>query len=277
MQPILNKAPIGLFDSGVGGLSVLRAIRPTLPYENILYFGDQAHVPYGRRAKQELIQFSTAIVNYLIKHGAKLIVIACNTASAAALHALREQYPEFPIVGMEPAVKPAVQKSESDIVGVLATPSTFESDLFSSIVERFAQDTTLLTSTCIGLVPEIEAGRANGLEARRILTEALVPMLEQGLDSLVLGCTHYAFAEKTITEIVGPDVAIIDPAPAIAQRIESLLTAGELLNPDRLPGQIRYMTSGDPGEMQTRVRELIGGEADVEGIRWQGLELGPEG
>jgi glutamate racemase len=265
-------APIGAFDSGVGGLSVLRSIRAQLPSEDIIYVADQANVPYGPRGLVEVRRLSEGIARFLTAQGAKLIVIPCHTASAAALHSLREHYPGFPFVGMEPAVKPAVEQSKSGVVGVLATPTTFEGELYASVVERFGQGTTLLQSTCPGLVAEIEAGRANGPEAKRILRQALEPMIAKGLDTVVLGCTHYPFSFNSIREIVGADVRLIDPAPAIARRIESLLGELNALNPGQA-GSTRYLTSGGPQAMKARVAELLAENVDAERVVWENGEL----
>jgi glutamate racemase len=268
-----NTAPIGAFDSGVGGLSVLRAIRDRLPGEHLIYVADQAHVPYGPRGLAEVRRFSEGIVRYLMGQGAKLIVIPCNTASAAALHSLRAHSPSFPFVGMEPAVKPAAEHTETGVVGVLATPTTFEGELYSSVVERFGKGVTILQDACPGLVAEIEAGRANGSEAHRILKNALAPMLAKGLDTVVLGCTHYPFAFDTIRKIVGDDVRLIDPAPAVARRVEQLLDEGGMLNPQASGGETRYLTSGDPEQMQARLQELLGEVAKAESIQWENDRL----
>lgn len=265
--------PIAIFDSGVGGLTVLRAVRALLPGEDILYFGDQANVPYGPRSVDEVRRFSETIIQFLLDQGAKLIVVACNTASAAALQALRASHPGIPFVGMEPALKPAVEHSETGVVGVLATPTTFEGDLYASVVDRFAQDVTLLQSSCPGLVLEIEAGKPKGAEAQRILREALEPMLAQGLDTVVLGCTHYPFAFDTIREIVGPDVRLIDPAPAIARRVAELLEIRGIGNPARSGGGTRFFTSGGAIEVAERIRQLIDEDARVEQVNWVGGEL----
>lgn len=262
-----SKAPIGAFDSGVGGLSVLHALRQELPGEDFIYFADQAHVPYGPRGLAEVRRLSEGVARFLIEQGTKLIVIPCNTASAAALHSLREQYPNFPFVGMEPAVKPAAEQSLSGVVGVLATPTTFDGELYASVVERFAQGVTVLQATCVGLVGEIEAGRANGLQAKRILREALEPMLAQGMDTVVLGCTHYPFSFDSISEIVGSDVRLIDPAPAIARRTAAVLAERGLLS-DAKSGGVRYLTSGDTGAMKARVSELLGETVYVEQALW---------
>jgi glutamate racemase len=268
------REPIGAFDSGVGGFSVLRSIRAQLVAEDIIYLADQANVPYGPRGLVEVRRLSEGVVRFLMGQGAKLIVIPCHTASAAALHSLRGQYPGFPFVGMEPAVKPAVEQSKSGVVGVLATPTTFEGELYASVVERFGQGTMLLQSTCPGLVAEIEAGRANGPEAKRILQQALEPMIAQGLDTIVLGCTHYPFSFDSIREIVGDSVRLIDPAPAIARRIESVLTEIGAKNPG-VQGKTRYLTSGDPLTMKTRIAELLAENVEVERVTWVNGDLKP--
>ena len=267
-QELGNSAPIGAFDSGVGGLSVLGAIRARLPGEDLIYVADQAHVPYGPRGLEEVRHLSEGIVQFLMGQGVKLIVIPCNTASAAALHSLRAQYPDFPFVGMEPAVKPAAERTETGIVGVLATPTTFEGELYSSVVERFGREVTILQATCFGLVGEIEAGRANGPEARRILKGALKPMLAKGLDTVVLGCTHYPFAFATIRYSVGEDVRLIDPAPAIARQVDQLLSDRRLRNPQKDGGTTRYLTSGDPNAMKSRLKELLGEISEIELVKW---------
>lgn len=251
----------------------MRAIRARLPGEDFLYVADQAHVPYGPRGLAEVRRLSEGIVRFLMEQGAELIVIPCNTASAAALHSLRAQYPGFPFVGMEPAVKPAAEHTETGVVGVLATPTTFEGELYASVVERFGGGVTLLQDACPGLVGEIEAGRASGPEARRILRQALVPMLAQGLDTVVLGCTHYPFAFETIRDIVGENVRLIDPAPAIARRVEQLLNEGGLRNPQTDGGTTRYLTTGDPEVMKARLKELLMMEAEVEQIYWSNHKL----
>jgi glutamate racemase len=173
---------------------------------------------------------------------------------------------------MEPAVKPAAENSASGVVGVLATPTTFQGELYASVVERFAKDTTVLQNTVPGLVAEIEAGRANGPEAHRILNEALQPMLAQGIDAVVFGCTHFPFSSETIRAIVGPSVRLIDPAPAIARRVQSLLVEQEISNPAKV-GKVSYLTSGDTVQMRARIKELLGEDANVEGISWRVDEL----
>jgi glutamate racemase len=269
--------PIGVFDSGVGGLSVLRSIRDRLPDEAVVYFGDQAHIPYGPRPLDEVRAFSEEITRFLLGAGAKLVVVACNAASAAALHSLRRDFPQVLFVGMEPAVKPAAETTKTGRVGVLATPATFQGALYASVVERFAGNVTLLQSTCPGLVQQIEAGKLASIETRHILEAALLPMLEQGIDTIVLGCTHYPFIIPLIQEIVGADVRVIDPAPAVAKQVERLLKAGNLLakgnsaEPD--PARYEFMTSGDPKAFKKVIRTLFGETGSVTRVEWNGNRI----
>lgn len=268
MESPKPQPPIGIFDSGVGGLSVLRAIRAQLPNENLLYFADQGHVPYGPRSLEEVRQFSEAITHYLLEHGAKLIVVACNTASAAALHHLRETFPQVPFVGMEPAVKPAAEQTHSGIVGVLATPATFQGELYASVVERFASGVTVLQNTCSGLVEEIERGAVGGEKAHEILETALRPMLGRGLDTVVLGCTHYPFAIPQIEAICGDAVRVIDPAPAVARQVERRLDALHLLKP-QAEGDVQLITSGDVERLKSIIPQLCPQTYPVRGVVWE--------
>ncbi len=226
--PARLKNPIGVFDSGIGGLSVLKEIRKICPHQDLIYFGDQMHVPYGPRSIEQVRQYSTSITHFLLQAGAKLIVIACNTASAAALSFLRTLYPQVPFVGMEPAIKPAAEKTRSGAVAVLATPATFQSQLYTSVVERFAHGVAVYQDTCPGLVNEIEQGNFSGKTTRAILEKALIPLLEKKIDTVVLGCTHYPHVIPLIQEIVGPDVNVIDPAPAVALQTSNLFQKMEL-------------------------------------------------
>ena len=268
--------PIGIFDSGVGGLSVLRSLQTLLPDEPVLYLADQAHVPYGPRPLEEVRQFSEQITRYLLGEGAKLVVVACNTASAAALQHLRQTFPLVPFVGMEPAVKPAAEQTRTGAVGVLATPATFQGALYASVVERFATGVTLLQSTCLGLVGQIESGDLDGPITRGILEEALWPMLAKGIDTVVLGCTHYPFVIPLIEEIAGAGVRVIDPAPAVARQVARLLDEHGLRAPEgSAPGVVRFATTGDVQGMEAALMRLIGEEMQVEGVRWVEGEIKP--
>ena len=261
--------PIGIFDSGVGGLSVLRSLHALLPAEALLYLADQAHVPYGLRPLEEVRQFSEQITRHLMGEGAKLIVVACNTASAAALQHLRLVFPQVPFVGMEPAVKPAAEQTRSGVVGVLATPATFQGALYASVVERFAREVRLLQHTCPRLVEQIEAGNLDGDETRRILREALQPMLVQGIDTIVLGCTHYPFVIPLIQELAGEGVRVIDPAPAVARQVGRLLDQHALRAPaSSIPPAPRLITSGEPARLEALLPRLLGEALPVEAAAW---------
>jgi glutamate racemase len=272
------QAPIGIFDSGVGGLSVLKAIRQQLPREKIIYIADQAHVPYGPRPLEEVRAFSEAITRFLLGEGAKLMVVACNTASAAALIWLRQAFPEIPFVGMEPAVKPAAETTQSGIVGVLATPATFQGALYASVLERFAQGVRIIQDTCPGLVAQIEAGKLAGLESRAILESALKPMLAEGIDTVVLGCTHYPFVIPLIEEIAGSKVRVIDPAPAVARQTGRVLSNSGISNHEAETGldgrsDPIFYTTGQPEQLSQLLPILLGEPGQVSKLVWHESKL----
>ena len=261
--------PIGVFDSGVGGLSVLRAMRALLPAENVIFFGDQGHVPYGPRPLGQVRAFSEGITRFLLDEGVKLIVVACNTASAAALTHLRQTFPDVKFVGMEPAVKPAAETTRTGVVGVLATPATFQGALYASVVERFANGVQLMQDTCPGLVQEIELGNLDGMETRAILESALRPMLDRGIDTVVLGCTHYPFVIPLIEQIVGESVRVIDPAPSVARQVERLLEAAGTRNPSTSRGRVQFYTSGDAAAVKSLLPKLLGESGRVSRLIWE--------
>lgn len=264
----VSKDLIGIFDSGVGGLSVLKEIRRLMPQASLFYIADQAHVPYGKRSLEEIRGFSFAITRFLIEQGAAIIVVACNTASAAALQELRAAFPETLFVGMEPAVKPATLHTLNGIVGVLATPATFQGRLYNTLVERFAQDVHILTDTLPGLVEEIEAGRLDSPETRRILETAIRPMVAEGADTLVLGCTHFPFVLPLIREIAGPSVEVIDPAPAIARRTEYLAKEHSILMDGGSQDALTFATSGDFARFSQTVQELLSIQTPALPLDW---------
>lgn len=264
----ISNNPIGVFDSGVGGLSVLREVRALMPQENIIYFGDQGHVPYGPRPMKQIQDFSEGITRFLLAQNAKIIVVACNTASAAALKYLRETFPDVQFVGMEPAVKPAAEKTQTGKVGVLATPATFQGALYASVVERFANGVELFQNTCSGLVQQIERGNLNGDDTKKILEDALHPMLEKNIDTVVLGCTHYPFVIPLIERIVGEKVRVIDPAPSVAKQVKRLVEAGEMANQSGQDGKVRFITSGEADSVKSIIKVLLGIESEVEAVTW---------
>ncbi len=261
-----QSGPIGIFDSGVGGLSVMNEIARELPQEDVVYFADSAHCPYGRRTHKEIQRLARGIVTFLLSQRAKLIVVACNTASAAALYHLRETF-NVPIVGMEPAVKPAAERTDSKVVGVIATEATFQGALFASLVERFATDIEVLTQTCPGLVERVERGLIEDARTKEMLREYLQPMLEAEIDSLVLGCTHYPFLKPLMREIMGHGVEIIDPSPAVAQQTRRVLEKEGLLQQGG-QGRYTFYTSGDPQVFSRLVEGLTPLQGGVLGARW---------
>ena len=261
--------PIGVFDSGVGGLSVLRAIRQQMPQQPVIYLADQAHVPYGPRSLEEVRAFSEEITRFLCSQGARLIVVACNAASAAALHHLRRVFPEVPFVGMEPAVKPAAEQTRTGVVGVLATPATFQGELYASVVERFAGGVRLMQDTCPGLVQQIEAGQLDSPATRTILERALLPMLAENIDTIVLGCTHYPFVLHIIQEIAGPSIQVIDPSPAIARRIHYLLEKQNILEKSTNKGEITISTTGDAFLLKEHLSIFLDEDLPVFPLRWE--------
>lgn len=260
--------PIGIFDSGVGGLSILREIRRLLPLENLLYIADQAHVPYGNRTLEEVQKFSEGITEFLLGLHAKLIVIACNAASAAALQYLRQKYTGISFVGMEPAVKPAAEQTRTQRVGVLATQATFQGALYASVIERFANGVKVFENICPGLVGQIEKGDLNSEETRSILEKAIQPMQKEGIDTIVLGCTHYPFVIPLIKQIAGPDVNVIDPSPAVARQVQRLLEDQDQLNLQNTKGSISIYSSESPSILHGLIPHLIDSELLVKPIFW---------
>jgi len=252
----VDARPIGIFDSGIGGLTVMAAIRQALPQERLLYFGDNAHMPYGARSLNEVRSFSLSICEALIAQGCKLIVIACNTASAAALKEVRARWPEFPFVGMEPAVKPAVEHTHSGVVGVIATVATFQSDLYASVVERFSQGVEVLHQPCPGLVKQIEAGELDTPRTEQMLRGWLEPMLARGIDALVLGCTHYPIVRPLIERIVGDGVRVIDPAPAVARQVARVLKEKAIDAAASATGAVEVFTSGEPARFEAMMERM---------------------
>jgi glutamate racemase len=233
-----------------------------------MYFADQANVPYGPRPMAEIQRFSRTITAFLLEHSAKLIVVACNTASAAALRELRLEFPQVPFVGMEPAVKSAAATSQSRVVGVLATPATFQGALFASVVERFARDVKVIEQTLPGLVECVEAGDLDGRVPRSILERGLRPLLERGVDTLVLACTHYPLLIPLIREIAGPEVNVIDPSPAIARQTARLLDDHGLATQVPGNGKITYFSTSDAEGLASLAARLIDVPGTPRGVAW---------
>jgi len=252
----MNPAPIGVFDSGVGGLSVLHEIRARLPQESLLYVADSGHVPYGEKSPEFIRERSQKIAGFLLEQGAKALVLACNTATAAAVADLRERYPELPIVGMEPAVKPAAAATRSGVVGVLATTGTLKSAKFAALLDRFAGDVRVVTQPCPGLVEQIEAGELDGPRTRGLLRGWVEPLLAEGCDTLILGCTHYPFIKPLLRELVPESVRLVDTGAAVARHLQNLLERrGLLAEGPAVP--TRFWCSGDAVAMQRVLPKLL--------------------
>ncbi|GAC1314497.1 MAG: glutamate racemase [Chloroflexota bacterium] len=215
--------PIGVFDSGVGGLSVLREIRSLLPLADLVYVADSGHCPYGTKSYAAIRARADAIANFLIGRGAVAVVVACNTATAAAIEHLRARVSSLPLVGMEPAIKPAAAATCSGVVGVLATGATLGGQRFAGLAERFSDGIELLTQACPGLVEQVEAGDLDGPATRELLERYVTPLLARGADTLVLGCTHYPFLRPALADLCGPSIALIDTGPAVARQAARVL------------------------------------------------------
>lgn len=261
---------IGLFDSGVGGLSVLGHVRAAMPNEHLIYIADQAHVPYGSRTLDKICQLSVSMTNLLLEQGSKLIVVACNTATGAALSHLRQTFPSVPFVGMEPAVKPAAAQTKNGRIGVLATPGTLRSQRYATLLARFASHIIVWEDPCLGLVEQIEAGQLDTPKTEQLLRGILQPMLAEGVDTIVLGCTHYPFVLPVIERVLGElgktAVSLIDPAPAIARQTQRLLTQHNLATTRTCPGQVQLLTTGNPNNLAPLAAKVLGMAIDVESL-----------
>jgi glutamate racemase len=255
-------APVGVFDSGVGGLSVAREIRRALPAEHLLYVADTAYVPYGDRGDDEVRARTLAIGEWIQAQGAKVLVVACNTASGAALEALRERL-TIPVIGLEPALKPAVRQTRNGRVGVMATSGTLRSARFQRLVDNYADGVQVVRDPCPGLADLVEDGLLAGPELARRMEEYVAPLRETGVDTVVLGCTHYVFVRDAIRDALGPEVRLLDSGEAIARRTRQILDeAGALA--DGGAGTIRILTTGEPAEVASIVARLWGAPQDVE-------------
>ena len=260
----------------------MRHLREQYPNETLLYLADQAHVPYGARTVQEIRHYSEEITRFLLHLGAKIIVVACNTASAAALNHLRETFPTVPIVGLEPAVKPAALMTRSGKVGVLATPATFASPRYSSLMTRFAEDVSVLEDPCVGLVDLIEEGQLDTPATADLLGAVLRPMLHAGVDTLVLGCTHYPLVMPLIATIStaesdGAVVSIIDPAPAVARQVGRVLAQSGLHDSPEKVGLVHLFTTADVGTLGRLADYSLGEQFSVTEVQWRNSTLDTAG
>lgn len=235
--------PIGVFDSGVGGISVLQELIKVMPNENYIYLGDSKHAPYGTKPLEEVRRLSFCNAEDLLAQGAKGLVVACNTATSAAVRLMRGKYPQLPIVGIEPALKPAALEKEHPRVLVMATPMTVQQDKFKQLMARYADKAQIYPLPCPGLMEFVEAGDLDSEQLHDFLQQLLSPYLDKQLDSVVLGCTHYPFARKMIRRIVGDSVTIFDGGEGTAREMRRRLAAADLLNPATEPGWVRFENS----------------------------------
>jgi glutamate racemase len=269
-----STAPVGVFDSGVGGLSVLRHIHAQLPHEHLLYVADAGYAPYGDKPEALVAQRSLSIAAFLIERGAKALVVACNTATVGAIKALRVQYPDMPIVGVEPGLKPAAAASASGKVGVLATYVTLHGAKFLALREQVSTTTGVefLLQPCVGLVDQIELGDLGSSEIERLLTRYITPLLEQGADTIVLGCTHYPLVRATIERVIASasttPVVLVDTGDAVARQLARLLTQAGLLHAAGAAPRLEAFTSASATALATAFSNLVGLTPPVEEVRF---------
>jgi glutamate racemase len=256
---------VGVFDSGVGGLSVVKAIRLSLPAINFIYIADSANAPYGNRPSAFIEQRASHIAASLVGSGSQLIVVACNTATAVAVEQLRAKLP-VPVVAMEPAIKPAVALSKNGVIGVLATQRTLESAAVKNLCKTFGQDVELLLQPCPGLVELVERGEVATGQAREALRKLIFPLLARGADTLVLGCTHYVFLEPTIRSLVGPHITIVESSAAVARQVIQRLSNNETAKTCGEIGRETFFTTGPVAQAQIVFSQLWGADVEVQAI-----------
>lgn len=239
----MNNSPIGVYDSGFGGLSVWREIHRRLPEESLLYLGDGKNCPYGGRSREEITAFAREAVERLIGEGVKMVVVGCNTATTAAVDALRAEWPDIPIVGLEPAVKPACLSSRTRRIAVLATAHSLQSDMFLNTARRYAADVEVIKVEGRGFVELVEASEEDSPKAERLVREVVEPLLDKGIDRIVLGCTHYPFLVPHIERVIaGRDIQIVDSGEAVARRVEWLLERYKLFAEREHKPEFRFIT-----------------------------------
>jgi glutamate racemase len=253
--------PIGVMDSGVGGISVLKHIHALLPHENLIYFADSKHAPYGSKTPEEIIARCMEIADFLLQKNVKALVVACNTATAAAIDELRETF-DLPIIGMEPAVKPAAEASKNGVIGVLATVGTLKSAQFAALLESYGRNVKVVTQACVGLVECIERGELDTPETKALIRQYTSPLLAEDADTIVLGCTHYPFVKDSIREIVGEKISLIDTGAAVAKQLKRQLEEKGLLSTSQEKAEVHFWTNSE-AENAEQVTEKLWGEVEV--------------
>lgn len=262
-------APIGIFDSGIGGLSVLRHVHALLPGEELLYFADSGFAPYGEKPEAVIVERALAIAAFLLRFKVKAVVVACNTATAAAIAALRARYPQLQVVGVEPGLKPAAALTRTGTVGVLATEGTLASDKFQKLQRQVAEasGTHFLLQACNGLADQIEKGETHSRETALLVQRYVAPLVAQQADTLVLGCTHYPFVEQLVRDAAGKDVTLVDTGEPVARQLQRLLSQAGLLSPHAgRQGALSAYTTGSRSGLQTAFRRLLDLSPPVEEV-----------
>jgi len=252
-----SSSAIGVYDSGVGGLTVLSAIRELLPHENLIYVADSGHLPYGQKSQDFVVERALAITEFFISNNVKAIAIPCNTATAAAIKVLRGRYPQIPFVGIEPAIKPAARMTKSGVIGVLATTGTLVSQTFNELVKREAPNTKVLLKPCPGWVDLVESGKITGKEVERLVQEPLSELLDNHADVLVLGCTHFPFLLESIRNFVGLDFPVLETGKPFARQLHFQLDKNQLLNQSAERGNFQLLTSGEPERLSKLTSALL--------------------
>jgi glutamate racemase len=246
---MMTEQPIGIFDSGSGGLTIWNEIHKILPNENMIYLADSKNAPYGEKSKDKIIEYSFKNTEYLINNGCKLVVVACNTASTNAVAELREHY-KIPFIRIQPAIKPAALQTKTRTIGILATKGTLTSELFYENTKKFAQGVEVVEQVGEGIVSLIESGKIDSPEMDDLLRQYLFPMLEKEIDHLVLGCTHYPLLIPQISKMIGHKISILDSGEAVARQTKNILIQENLINPQTAPGYQKFYINTDPKYFQ---------------------------
>jgi glutamate racemase len=259
-RPTSSQA-IGVLDSGVGGISVLKHIHALLPHENLMYVADSKYAPYGNKTPAEIIARCMTIADFLIAQHVKTLVVACNTATAAAIGVMREIY-SMPIIGMEPAVKPAAAATKNGVIGVLATVGTLKSAQFAALLESYGRNVKVVTQGCVGLVECIERGELESPNTKALIRQYTAPLLAEGADTIVLGCTHYPFVKYVIQEVVGDKITLIDTGAAVAKQLKNKLEEKGLLSASREKAEVHFWTNSEVENAEQVTEKLWGNHVE---------------